>query len=157
MIRMIVAYDQNFAIGAQGTLPWPRLAGDMEHFKKLTIGSTVVMGRRTYESIGHALPARRNIVLSRTTSHLPDAEIKSNIVGIVDMSKTEEVWIIGGSEVYRAFMPYARDLYVTSIRHACLGADTFFAHDKTRFTLQHESALVTEAGVDYTFQYFSTN
>lgn len=157
MIHIVVAHDLNLAIGERGALPWPHLAVDSEHFKNLTAGKTVVMGRLTYESIGHALAGRRNIVLSSTIKQLPDAEVAATIDQVLSMIGQEDTWVIGGTEVYRAFMPYAEDLYITVVQESFATADTFFPPYAHQFTLAHESATVVESGIRYTFQQFSKN
>lgn len=121
----MVAKARNGVIGANGDLPW-HIPRDLRHFKELTTGRTVVMGRKTYESIvtrlGHALPNRRNIVLTSQKSSLPDAEI---IRSIDEIDNLGEVFIIGGARVYEAVLDKARRLYVTEI-HADIAGDTYF-------------------------------
>lgn len=154
MIRIIVAHDQNLAIGIQGKLPWPRLAKDMEQFKRLTLGGTVVMGRKTYESIGHALTGRRNIVLSRLLKVLPEAEVTSDFEKLLEISSVEDIWVIGGSEIYKIFLPHAAELYVTAIQEGFKDTNVFFLQYKQQFELVDESEVISESDLEYTFQRF---
>ncbi len=125
MISCIVARAENGVIGSENDLPW-YLPADLKRFKDLTTGRTVVMGRKTYESIvarlGHALPNRKNVVLTRQDITLPDASI---IHAIDDVRKLEDVFIIGGAEVYRAAFDLIDKLYVTEV-HATVSGDAHF-------------------------------
>ena len=126
MIAIIAAVSKNGCIGAGGKLPW-RLPADLKHFKKITVNNTVVMGRKTYESIGARLPERRNIVIS-TSKEL----IAPGCLVVPDFSEamknvfpTENVFAIGGSRVFEAALPLAERLYLTEI-DAEISGDTFF-------------------------------
>lgn len=116
-ISMIAAIEINLGIGKDNMLPW-HIPNDLKHFKNITNGHTVVMGRKTYESIGKPLPNRTNIVLSRTH---PEWSLQL----ILDTAKQNDVFIIGGSEIYNLFMPYADKLYLTLI-HKNYECDKFF-------------------------------
>ncbi|RAV04122.1 dihydrofolate reductase [Paenibacillus sp. YN15] len=126
MITLIAAMDQNRGIGREGRLPW-RLPGDLARFRRITTGHAVLMGRKTWESIGRPLPDRTNIVLSRRPAPA-DAQ------GVLWASTPEEglklagegeVFIIGGAEVFKLFLPRADRLLLTLI-HQAFPADTFF-------------------------------
>lgn len=125
MLSLIVARANNGVIGSKNDLPW-YLSADLRRFKELTTGHTVVMGRKTYESImtrlGHALPDRRNIVLTRQALDLPDAEIIHDIRDIEDLG---DVFVIGGAEVYKATIDLADRLYMTEV-HADIDGDAHF-------------------------------
>ena len=125
MISLIVARANNGVIGSRNDLPW-YLSADLRRFKELTTGHTVVMGRKTYESIvtrlGHALPDRRNVVLTRQAVDLPDAEIIHNEREIEQLG---DVFVIGGAEVYKATIDLADRLYVTEV-HAAIDGDAYF-------------------------------
>ena len=127
MISLIVARAENNVIGSRNDLPW-YLPADLKRFRELTTHHTVVMGRRTYDSIverlGHALPERRNIVLTRQSIGLPDAEIVHN----VEMLKTlGKVFVIGGEQVYNQTIHMADKLYVTEVK-ADIPGDARFPH-----------------------------
>lgn len=121
MISVIVAYDRNLAIGKDNTLVW-RQSEDLKRFKRLTSGKTVVMGRKTYESIGKPLPNRRNIVLSRQNIDIEGVEV---INTFDSLNKDEDIFIIGGGEIYKNFIIFADRLYVTEI-DCEIEADTWF-------------------------------
>lgn len=128
MLNLIVAISENRAIGKAGGLLC-HLPNDLKYFKTLTTGATVVMGKKTFFSLPRRpLPNRRNIVLTRDSrfSH-EQVEVAHSIEELMDMVKSDEnVFIIGGGEVYRQLMPLAERLYVTHIHHIWEDADTFF-------------------------------
>jgi dihydrofolate reductase len=125
-VSLIAALDENFAIGKKGQLPW-HLPTDLQHFKQLTLGKYVLMGYKTALAIGKALPDRHNLVLSRrheapfpgqiTVRSIPEAQAVGGGTGLM---------VIGGGEIYREALPYARRLYLTWVYGAVDGADTFF-------------------------------
>ena len=126
MISLIVAASENNVIGAQGDLPW-RLSADLRRFKEITMGKPIVMGRKTYESIGRPLPGRRNIVLTRQSGY--EAEgcdvVDSPEAAIEAAGDADEIMIIGCSHIYRAFLPRADRIYMTRV-HADVDGDTWF-------------------------------
>ena len=126
MISIIVAVSTNNVIGAHGKLPW-RLSDDLKRFKRLTMGKAIVMGRLTWESIGRPLPGRRNIVLTRQTAFMPEGcdVVASAAEALAAAADSEEIMIIGGSQVYELFFPQASRLYVTRV-HAEIEGDVFF-------------------------------
>ena len=128
-IIIIVAFDLRQAIGRANTLPWS-LPDDLKRFKSLTMSQTVVMGRRTAMSLGRALPGRRNLVLtSEPTLPLPNMETVASIAGaraLAEAGGAQQLWIIGGGQVYAAMMPLAEVLEVTHVKTAIDDADTFF-------------------------------
>jgi dihydrofolate reductase len=120
-IAMIAAMAKNRVIGANNDMPW-HLPADLKHFKQNTLGKPVIMGRKTYESIGRALPSRPNIVISSRKNYaLNDAEVVSSPQAALEKaqalmtSETEEVMIIGGGSIYSAFLDKADKLYLTHI------------------------------------------
>ncbi len=131
MISIIVAIDEHYAIGRNGDLLC-HMRSDLQHFKALTTGHTVVMGSRTYLSLPRRpLPGRRNIVLTRQDAALFEgAEVVRNIEDIPVLNNQNnpdhEMFVIGGGEVYRQMMPYADRIYLTRIHHTWDDADTFF-------------------------------
>ena len=132
MINIIVAYANNRVIGKDGKIPW-RLPNDSQHFKRITSGHVVVMGRKTFESIGYPLSQRRNIVLtSSTTLAVPGVEVMHSKDDVLAL---DDVFIIGGASVYRQFLDVADRLYITEIALEIDG-DTFFpAWDRQSFSL----------------------
>ncbi len=126
-ITIIAAVARDGAIGRAGDLAF-HISADLKHFKALTSGHTVVMGRKTFQSLPKgALPDRRNIVITRDSSFsAPGIEIAGSIAEAMDMAAGEEIFIIGGGEIYRQTLPLAARLEITHIDAACPGADTFF-------------------------------
>lgn len=126
MIALVVAMAGNNAIGKDNQLLW-HISEDLQFFKKLTLGGTVIMGRKTYESIGRPLPKRRNIVITRTESYLADgAEIVHSLEEALSIAESDEkVFIIGGGEIYRQAISFADMLYITKVDRT-YDADTFF-------------------------------
>jgi dihydrofolate reductase len=136
LISMIAAMTPDRVIGANNTMPW-HLPADLKHFKSVTLGKPVIMGRRTYESIGKALPGRQNIVVSGQPNYqLADAHVVSNAESAIVKAKMftqEEVMVIGGGSIYKCFLPQAQRLYLTFI-DANLVGDTFFpAYDTDNY------------------------
>ena len=127
MICIIAAVAQNGAIGYQNDLLY-HLPNDLRRFKSLTSGHTVIMGRRTFDSLPKgALPNRRNIVLSRNVKELPGAEVYSSLTKALDTClPDEEVFIIGGSSVYAEAFPLADRLCLTEVFDTPAEADAFF-------------------------------
>ena len=115
-ISLIVAVAKNGIIGTSGTMPW-HITEDFAHFKAVTLGHSVVMGRKTYESIGRPLPRRRNIVITRNAElTIEGCEMASSLEGAIAMcASEEEVFVIGGGEIYRQAMPLADKLYITHV------------------------------------------
>lgn len=116
MINLIWGQDINGVIGKNGYIPW-HLPEDMFFFRSMTLGKTVVMGRKTWESLPiKPLSDRENIVLSRSVVDLPGAIVFKSVSDILRQYKVEdEIWVIGGSEIYEAFMPYAHKLIITRV------------------------------------------
>lgn len=125
-LNIIVAIDENKAIGKNNQLLW-HLPNDLKFFKKTTSGHTVIMGRKTYDSIGKPLPNRRNIVISGNKDlKIEGAEICNSLQEAIDKCATEnEVFIIGGAEIYRQAYPLTKRFYITQVHHS-FDADTFF-------------------------------
>ncbi len=125
-IAMIAAMANNRVIGKDNQMPW-HLPADLKHFKKVTLGKPVIMGRKTYQSIGKALPGRRNIVISRQSGALStDADwVQSIELALALVQHEAEVMIIGGAEIYRQVLPLADTLYITDIDLTVEG-DAFF-------------------------------
>jgi dihydrofolate reductase len=128
-LNIIVATDLNGVIGNKGTMPWGRLPNDLNFFRRQTEGKIVIMGRKTYDSIGKPLPNRENIVISRTTdTRQQGIQVHSfeTVKQIVDIeSKLGDVYIIGGETIYKQFLPYVDRIYKTVIEAEFEG-DTIF-------------------------------
>jgi len=126
-ISLIVAVSTNNVIGVRGALPW-HISEDLRRFRRLTTGKPVVMGRKTYASIGKPLPERRNIVISRDPQFTATGcDIVASPDAAIELTgDSAEVMVIGGSQIYAAFLPLARRIYLTRV-HAHVDGDTYFA------------------------------
>jgi len=123
-VSLVAAMDRNRLIGVNNQLPW-RLPADMRHFRQITLGYAVLMGRLTWQSLGKPLPGRRNLVLSRNDLELEGAEQVKSIEQAIDLSAGEELMVIGGAQVYCAALPLAKRLYLTYVE-AEFSGDTWF-------------------------------
>jgi dihydrofolate reductase len=124
-ISLVVAMDEGGVIGQGGGLPW-RLPEDLKHFRRLTLGKTVLMGRKTWDSLGKPLEGRRNWVLSRDPAFRPaGAEAFATLEQALAAHREGELVVIGGAELYRQALPLARTLHLTRV-HARVGGDTTF-------------------------------
>ncbi len=140
-LSLIVATDENWVIGKDNEMPW-QLPADLKYFKKMTINKPVIMGRKTFESIGRPLPNRENIVITRQkdwffdkikTAHTFD-EALQKAVSFALNDESEEVMVIGGAQIYSQALPKAQRVYLTRI-HAKFVGDTFFPQlDESEWT-----------------------
>ena len=126
-ISMIVARSRNHVIGRDNQMPW-KISADLQFFKRVTMGHPVIMGRKTWESIGRPLPGRRNIVVSRNTSYEPTG---GELAGSLDealnqLSGAPRVFVIGGEQLFKQAFDKADRLYITEIDIDIEGGDTFF-------------------------------
>lgn len=159
-LQMIVAVDQNMAIGRGGD-QLAYISDDLKHFKATTQGHTVLMGRKTSDALPKGiLPKRRNIVVTRDEAWQHEgAEVAHTIDEALQMCKADEcVFVIGGGEIYKQCMPMAQRLVVTHIDHAFEGADTFFPHiDSQEWTAESESETYTDekSGLRYRYTEYS--
>ena len=126
-ISLIVAVAEDRAIGDKGNLLW-HLSSDLKRFKAITTGYTIIMGRKTYDSLPNgALPNRRNIVISRQLKSLKDAEVYSDIDEALKATSDEDiVYILGGGEIYKETFPRADELHITLVHKSYPEADTRF-------------------------------
>lgn len=128
-ISLIAAMDNNRVIGVHNTLPW-HLPADLKHFKALTMGKPILMGRKTYESIGRPLPGRDNIILSRQAGFSAEGcTVMCSVekaLAYADTLEAEELMVIGGAQLYEAMLPMAARLYLTRVDTEVEGGDAFF-------------------------------
>ena len=128
-IVMIAALDEGGVIGAEGQLPW-RLPDDLARFKRLTLGKPVVMGRKTYDSVGKPLPKRTNIVLTRSAQAIEGCVVVHDVSSALRAARdAAEVCIIGGGAIYALFLPLATDLELTHVETRVTGDAHFPAVD----------------------------
>ena len=125
-ISIVVAMDTNGVIGKDNELPW-HLPADLQHFKKTTMGKPILMGRKTWESIGRPLPGRTNIVITRDSDYRAEGCVVVNSIdaAMAAAGEQEEVMVIGGAEFYRQVLPRTDTLYLTRI-NASFEGDTVF-------------------------------
>jgi len=125
-ISLVVAMDRDRVIGRDGTLPW-HLPEDLKHFRAITMGKPIIMGRRTHASIGRALPGRRNLVLTRDGAYeAPGCELcRSLDAALARVADVDEAMIIGGAALYRDALPRASRIYLTEV-DAAVGGDVHF-------------------------------
>jgi dihydrofolate reductase len=136
-MELVVAVAENDVIGRRNQLPW-RLSADLRRFKALTLGKRVLMGRKTYESIGHALPGRTNIVLSRSAGFAPgDCLVVPTLDAARAAGGDSALMVIGGAQVYRLCLPFASRIHLTLVHSRIEEGDTFF--DAWRGAEWHET------------------
>lgn len=157
MISLIAAMDNNNVIGYENDMPWS-LPNDLKHFKEVTSHHTVIMGRKTYQSIGKPLPNRKNVILSRSGFQTDDdVEVISSIEEIQKRAETEEVFVIGGGTIYEQVLPYADRLYITRIDAEFKG-DTYFpkfSEDEWEVIDEKEGILNERNEYKHTFYTYS--
>ena len=158
MISIIVAAAENDVIGNQGDLPW-RLSDDLKRFKATTMGKPIVMGRKTWESIGRPLPGRQNIVITRQAGFTAEG---CDVVGSADdaiaaAGDAEEIMVIGGSEIYSLFLSRADRLYLTRVHADVDGDATFPAVDESVWTTVSDErhAADDKNEFDYSFRVYN--
>jgi dihydrofolate reductase len=122
MLSVIVAMSEEGVIGRDGDLPW-RLSADLRRFRRLTTPHTIIMGRKTYESIGRPLPDRQSVVISRNTDYQVDGvTVVSSLDAALAATESKEAFVIGGAEIFRLAIPQADRLYLTLV-HASVEGD----------------------------------
>jgi dihydrofolate reductase len=160
VISLIVAASTNAVIGVGGELPW-HLSDDLKRFKALTMGKPIVMGRKTYESIGRPLPGRQNIVITTQTGFsAPGCDVvASPDAAIAIAGDAAEIMVIGGGEIYRLFLPLAERVYLTRV-HVDVEGDAFFPQlDPSSWReAARESQVASDANdYDLTYLVYSRN
>ena len=136
--QAIAAVSQNGVIGAKGRIPW-RIPDEFHWFRSATIGHTLVMGRKTYESIGRPLPGRKIIVLSRRPVEIPGVAVVNSLEKVDPANYEGRVFIAGGAEIYRQALPRCDELWLTVVKRKVAG-DVFFPEFKDQF-VQRETLL----------------
>jgi dihydrofolate reductase len=145
-LAMIAAMSRNRVIGRDNALPW-HISADLKHFKRTTLGKPVVMGRKTFESIGRPLPGRTNIVVTRQKDYRPDgvrvATSTASALALADevaaADGADEVMVIGGEQLYRSLLPHAERLYLTEV-DAEVEGDAFFPELDARWEVASEES-----------------
>ncbi len=159
IIAAIVAIDLNHAIGKNNQLLW-HLPADLKFFKQTTMGCPIIMGRKTYQSIGRLLPGRKNIIITRNEDFkIEGAEIYQSLNAAISECDSEKVFVIGGAEIYTLAMPMIKELYITIVKNK-FDADKFFSKINTsQFNLVWEECHEADEKnkFDYCFQKWIRN
>lgn len=152
-ISIIVAHSRNMAIGKANALMW-RLPEDLKRFKKLTTGHPIIMGRKTYQSIGKPLPGRINIVVTRDINlEIPGCIVVYSALEAIEKAKEfeqEEIFIIGGAEIYKEMLPLADRLYVTKV-DMYVDGDAYFPEYSGVFTKKISEESGKYEGLKYSY------
>ena len=155
ILSAVVVTDLNNAIGKDNKLLC-HLPADLKFFKSVTLGHPVIMGRKTYESIGRILPGRKNIIITRNPDFRAEgAEIFNSFEEALKSLKDEKASVIGGADIFKLSWPYLTEIYRTLIKHEFEGADTFFPDIKFaeyELTWEEEHFADEKNPYDYTFQ-----
>jgi dihydrofolate reductase len=150
--------SSNRVIGVNNTLPW-HLSEDLKHFKSLTTGHTIIMGRKTYESIGRPLPNRRNIVISRNSNtSYEGVEVVHSLEDAFSISTNDkEVFVIGGSNIYEQALSFVDQLYITEIKKSFIG-DAFFPEINKQIWIEYSrDDHITNDGLEFSFVKYQKN
>lgn len=155
VFEFVVAVAENDVIGRDQGLPW-RLPDDLRRFKAITLGSTVLMGRKTHETIGRPLPGRRNIVLTRSPEYAAEGCIA--VPGLEEAAAASlpdrPIMVIGGGEIYRLCLPYASRIHLTLVHAVIADGDTYFdgwRAEEWRSSAREEHSADARHSHDYTF------
>jgi dihydrofolate reductase len=150
-ISMIVARSRNHVIGKDNQMPW-KISADLQFFKKVTMGYPIIMGRKTWESIGRPLPGRRNVVVSRNTNY---SAIGAELVGSLDqalelLKEFKRVFVIGGQQLFTQAFPRADELFITEIKIQVDG-DTYFEIPDPNDWQEAERILESEGDIQFAY------
>lgn len=153
-ISLIVAAAHKGVIGKDGKMPW-RLPAESAYFRRTTLGHPVITGRKNYEAMGRPLPDRLNVVITRQTSYkVPDGVIVVNslqeALNLPQVKGQEEIFIIGGAQIYQEAMPMADRLYLTDV-HADIDGDTFFKYNPDEWRLEWSQHHPADTDNKYAF------
>jgi dihydrofolate reductase len=157
MISIIVAVSEDWGIGKDNELLW-HISEDLKRFKRLTTGKTVIMGKKTWDSLPRKpLAGRKNIVLTDNPKEIIENSITAYSIedALVKCEKGEEIFIIGGGSIYRQFMPIADRLYITHV-HKKAAADIYFPEiDMKIWKITEEEQFLSDDGISYTYTVYS--
>lgn len=157
MISMIFAVGENYELGYNNELLW-HLKNDLINFKKLTLNKTIIMGRKTFESLGRLLPNRKHIVISNNyKTDLEDIEITNDVKEIINRyeNSEEEVFIIGGASIYKLFEDYASKLYITRVHGKFNKADVFYEYNIKNFIEVDKVTYKKDEYNDYNYDIYT--
>ena len=158
MVSIVVAIDEAGGIGKENNLMW-NIPSDLRRFKQITtkeqfginnnINNIVVMGKRTYDSIGRELPDRVNVILSLKDKHSYSIKFE-DVLDYNERFPEEEIFVIGGEQIYKQFLPYTDKIYLTKVK-GDFGADKFFYFDEDMYELTYRSGVQHENGYEFEF------
>lgn len=155
MVNIIVATTEDYLIGSGNKLPW-HLPSDLKHFKELTTGNVVIMGRKTFESISKPLPNRTNVIITRNKEYKAEGCVIFNSLSeaIITYSN-HEIFIIGGGEIYKEALYIVDRIYLTRIMTSDIKGDTYLPSNLLdEFTLVKESEVLNENNLNFKFQIY---
>lgn len=158
-ITIVVAMNKENVIGIDNQLPW-HIPEDLQHFKLVTYGKPVIMGRKTFESIGKALPGRKNIVISKNVDlEIPEVTVyKSLALAILDNQTVPELCIIGGGEIFKQALPIADELNITIVDYPVINPTVFFPRfNLLAWQLISSKEIVSASGVNCKFKRYCRN
>ncbi|MFW2373756.1 MAG: type 3 dihydrofolate reductase [Gammaproteobacteria bacterium] len=152
IISLIAAMDKNRLIGNENGLPW-HLPADFKHFKQVTMGKPIVMGRKTFESIGKPLPGRKNIVISRTGYTAPGVTIVDSIdKALAEVADEDEVMVIGGASFYEQMIDQADRMYLTHVNAECEGDAWFPRFNMHNWDIVSQESYSADKENNYSFE-----
>ena len=149
-VSLIVAMSENRVIGHQGDLPW-RLSSDLKRFKRLTMGHHIVMGRKTYESIGRLLPGRTSVIVTRSPEYkIEGAKIANSVESAITLAKgDDEIFIVGGAELYEHSLQLSDRLLITRVEASVEGDIVFPEYDESQWQLQQRETFAADEKNDH--------
>ena len=151
-ISIIVAMSENYVIGLKNKLPW-HISADLKNFKNITLGNPIIMGRKTYDSIGNPLKDRDNIVISRDNSlKIDGVEVVDSLEKAIFMTaEAPEIFIIGGQQIYQIALPIATHMYVTNVEGNFEGDAYFPDYNQQEWREVDREDLITEDNLKFSF------
>jgi dihydrofolate reductase len=154
-LAIIVATDEQGLIGKDNDLPW-KLSADLQYFRRVTMGKPIIMGRNTHDSIGRALPGRKNIIVTKNKAYQAEGctVVHSVDDALLACEQVEEVMVMGGASLYEQFLPRADKLYLTQVHASISGGDTWFPewHKNEWLEISREDYLADEKN-DYAYSF----
>lgn len=157
-ISLVVAMNQDRVIGVNNQLPW-HIPEDLAYFKAVTLGKPIIMGRKTFESIGRALPGRKNIVISRSGFSHPNVTVYPSLDdALTDNSNEIELAIIGGGEIFKQSLDLATKLYLTVVEYVVENPSVWFPDvDLSEWELVERNSIISKSGISCTFNQYQRN
>lgn len=153
-VALIYAVSENHVIGNGDKLPW-HLPADFRHFKELTTGHTVIMGRRTFQSIGRPLPGRQNIVLTRDLAYKAEGiDVAHSLDEAIDKAEDDSVFVIGGANVFAEALPLATRIYETRVNTSVVG-DVLFDPDLSHWLEESEEIHLADEHHEYDYSFIT--